>query len=240
MLPIGGRPRNATESTYGQKIGLGIAPAGPELGQKGPLHMTEQIRPTHESLLLRQVGEVLFGASWQTDLCRIAGVSDRSMRRWGSGQDSIPPGVWRDIQAYARGQWLTIKYFDEQITPVIGESKLHPIPNTRPMPDSWGLAFALATTAGRPVRCYIRREVLDDRVSYQRMIYIFDYFSEHAEVFYRVAQRKFDAGEFDGDGRIVIGNVDVSDERLPDVRGEWRAESWRADKKSSNSSEPLT
>jgi hypothetical protein len=186
--------------------------------------MTEQIRPTHESLLLRQVGEVLFGASWQTEFCRVASVSDRSMRRWASGQDPIPPGVWRDIQAYARGQWLTIKYFDEQITPVIGESKLHPIPNTRPMPDSWGLAFALATTGGRPVRCYIRREVLDDRVSYQRMIYVFDYFSEHAEVFYRVAQRKFDAGEFDDEGRIVIDNDDVSGEPLPDIRGNWRAD----------------
>ncbi|KZD24773.1 hypothetical protein A4A58_20735 [Tardiphaga robiniae] len=132
--------------------------------------------------------------------------------------------MWRDIQAYARGQWLTIKYFDENITPLIGESLLHPIPNTRPMPDSWGLAFALATTGGRPVRCYIRREVLDDRVSYQRMSDVFDYFSEHADVFYGVAQRKFDSGEFDEDGRIVIGNDDVHAEPLPDTRGSRRAE----------------
>lgn len=179
--------------------------------------MIERIRPTHESLLLRQVGEVLFGASWQSEFCRIAGVSDRSMRRWASGQDPIPPGVWGDIQTYARGQWLTIKYFDEQITPVMG--KLHPVPNTQPMPDSWGLAFALATADGRPIRCYIRREVLDDRVSYQRMTYVFEYFSEHTEVFYRIAQRKFDAGEFDYEGRIVIDNDDVSGEPLPDVRG---------------------
>jgi hypothetical protein len=92
------------------------------------------------------------------------------------------------------------------------------------MPRQLGPAFALATTGGRPVRCYIRREVLDDRVSYQRMTYVFDYFSEHADVFYRVAQRKFDAGEFAEDGRIIIDNDDVYGEPLPDIRGGWRAD----------------
>jgi hypothetical protein len=179
--------------------------------------MTQQIRPNANALLLRQVGEVLFGPSWQTQLANIISVSDRSMRRWVSGEDEIPPGVWRDIHYHAQSQHLTIKYFDDEIVRILAEYRLQPIPNARPMPDSWGLHFALATNRGRPVRCFIRREVLDDRVSYRVMKNVFDYFETYADVFYRVAQRKFDAGEIDGN-LISINNDDVEGEGLPDIR----------------------
>src|SRR5438445_6502453 len=99
-------------------------------------------------MLLRQVGEVLFGSSWQTQLANVISVSDRSMRRWVSGEDAIPPGVWRDIHYHAQSQHLTIKYFDDEIVRILEENQLRPIPNTRPMPDSWGLHFALATASG--------------------------------------------------------------------------------------------
>ena len=136
-------------------------------------------------------------------------VSDRSMRRWASGEDEIPPGVWREIHHLADSQRLTLEYLAPQIVPILQDNKLHPIPNTQPMPDTWGLHFALATSRGRPVRCFIRREVLDDRVSYQQMKNVLDYFKDHSDVFYRVAQRKFDDGEI-GDGNLIsIGNGDV-------------------------------
>ena len=179
--------------------------------------MTQQIRPNAEALLLRQVGEVLFGASWQTSLSEQISVSDRSMRRWASGEDEIPPGVWRDIHYYAQSQHLTIKYFDDEIVRILNDNQLHPIPNTQPVPDTWGLFFALATNRGRPVRCFIRREVLEDRVAFQPTKNVLDYFKDYADVFYRVAQRKFEAGEIDGN-LISIDNSDVENEGLPDIR----------------------
>ncbi|MBB4428393.1 hypothetical protein GGD66_006980 [Bradyrhizobium sp. CIR48] len=167
--------------------------------------------------MLRQIGEALYGQSWQTDLAGQISVSDRSMRRWASGQDAIPLGVWRDIHYHAESRWLRIQYFDREIEKRLQERKLQPIPNTRPLPDLWGLYFSMATDRGRPVRCMIRRDVLDDRVDFKRMQAVFDYFSRYADVFYRVAQRKFELSALDGD-LVSIGNDDVAGEDLPDVR----------------------
>ena len=176
-----------------------------------------QIRPTAESLLLRQIGEVLFGSSWQAELSKLVNVSDRSMRRWASGEDHIPPGIWREIHEYAQGQWQTIKYFDEELIKLVNASQLQPIPNSRLLPDSWGLHFALHTKDGRPVRCFLSREVLDDRVSSNPFKNILDYFQEYALTFCHVAQRKYDADDIEN-GVITIRNIDVEDQDLPDVR----------------------
>lgn len=182
--------------------------------------MTPQIPKnyaTAESLLLRQVGEVLFGSSWQVEMAKLTNVSDRSMRRWASGEDPIPPGIWRELHEHARGQWLTIKHFDEEMGKLVNASQLQPIANAVPLPDSWGLHFALHTRNGRPVRCFLTREVLDDRVSPSPFKNVLDYFQDHASIFYEVAQRKFDADDFEN-GTIVIRNIDIEDKYLPDVR----------------------
>lgn len=47
--------------------------------------------------LLRVAGETLYGSRWQTELARNLSVSDRTMRRWAAGGDSIPHGVARDL-----------------------------------------------------------------------------------------------------------------------------------------------
>jgi transcriptional regulator with XRE-family HTH domain len=49
--------------------------------------------------LLTAVGEALYGARWQSDIARDLGVSDRTIRRWASGEDIPRPGVWRDLLA---------------------------------------------------------------------------------------------------------------------------------------------
>lgn len=49
------------------------------------------------STLLRETGEALYGSRWQSDLARDLHVSDRTMRRWLSGADSLPPGVAMDL-----------------------------------------------------------------------------------------------------------------------------------------------
>ena len=47
---------------------------------------------------LTAVGRALYGDRWQSDIARDLGVSDRTIRRWVSGED-IPAGVWRDLLA---------------------------------------------------------------------------------------------------------------------------------------------
>lgn len=49
------------------------------------------------SKLLRDAGEALYGPRWQSDLARDLNVSDRTMRRWLSGADDLPPGVAMDL-----------------------------------------------------------------------------------------------------------------------------------------------
>lgn len=47
--------------------------------------------------LLRDAGEALYGPRWQTDLAHDLGVSDRTVRRWASGVDDVPRGVYVDL-----------------------------------------------------------------------------------------------------------------------------------------------
>ena len=175
--------------------------------------MTPQRDVSQNSNLLRQIGEALHGPQWQSDLSRAIGVSDRSMRRWVAGSDDVPEGVWWDIHRHAKSRWITIKYFDEEIVGML--SLLQPIPNTKPRADTWGMEFAMRTAGGRHVRCFVRREVLDDRVKRE---YWHNFFQDQADIFYRIARRKFAAGELD-DGRILISNADIGDEIDAEEKG---------------------
>ena len=47
--------------------------------------------------LLREAGEALYGASWQAELARDLGVSDRTMRRWAAGTHPMPAGLDRNL-----------------------------------------------------------------------------------------------------------------------------------------------
>jgi plasmid maintenance system antidote protein VapI len=46
---------------------------------------------------LKDVGAMLFGSQWQTDLAGALGVSNRTVRRWVSGDTGIPSTVWIEI-----------------------------------------------------------------------------------------------------------------------------------------------
>jgi len=48
--------------------------------------------------LLRESGEALYGARWQSDLARDLGVSDRTVRRWAAGSFAVPAGVRTTIR----------------------------------------------------------------------------------------------------------------------------------------------
>jgi hypothetical protein len=47
--------------------------------------------------LLKIVGESIYGEEWQAPLSRDLGINERSMRRWVSGTEEIPRGVWSDL-----------------------------------------------------------------------------------------------------------------------------------------------
>jgi len=49
------------------------------------------------SRILIDAGEALYGGRWQSDLSRDLMVSDRTIRRWVSGVDDLPPGVALDL-----------------------------------------------------------------------------------------------------------------------------------------------
>jgi len=40
--------------------------------------------------MIRMAGLAAFGSRWQSELCKELGVSDRTMRRWVSGENRIP------------------------------------------------------------------------------------------------------------------------------------------------------
>lgn len=47
--------------------------------------------------VLEKVGVALYGSRWRSDVSRDLNVSDRAMRRWISGQNSVPVGVLNDL-----------------------------------------------------------------------------------------------------------------------------------------------
>jgi hypothetical protein len=47
--------------------------------------------------LLIEAGEALYGPRWQSELARSLGVSDRTVRRWATGQNAVPSGVMADL-----------------------------------------------------------------------------------------------------------------------------------------------
>ena len=48
---------------------------------------------------LETVGLALYGHRWQSSLARDLGVLPRTVRKWASGEKSVPPGQWRYIAA---------------------------------------------------------------------------------------------------------------------------------------------
>jgi hypothetical protein len=85
---------------------LGIGPAGPGIG--GPTIM-------NDTQLLSEVAQALYGAQWQASLSAAISVSDRSMRRWASGTDAIPWGVWWDIYRHLEARALTLDHWKKEL-----------------------------------------------------------------------------------------------------------------------------
>ena len=48
--------------------------------------------------LIREAGQSLFGIRFQSDLARLLGVSDRTVRRWCAGEWEPRPFVWDSLR----------------------------------------------------------------------------------------------------------------------------------------------
>jgi hypothetical protein len=70
---------------------------------------------SHEAVLLRSIGEKLFGSQWQSELSGNLSVNERSLRRWLSGQDEIPSGVWGDLRRIIETRWINFRELEYQI-----------------------------------------------------------------------------------------------------------------------------
>jgi hypothetical protein len=70
---------------------------------------------SHEATLLRSIGEKLFGQHWQSELSGAVSVNERSLRRWLSGQDEIPPGVWSELAMIVDSRWINMRELGYQI-----------------------------------------------------------------------------------------------------------------------------
>lgn len=57
-----------------------------------------QTMSTKEKDVLCAAGLALYGDSWQSAMARALGVSDRTVRRWMSGQSAMPVGCWPQIE----------------------------------------------------------------------------------------------------------------------------------------------
>jgi hypothetical protein len=56
----------------------------------------------------RRLGEAVYGAGWQTKLSRDIRVTDRTVRRWASGERDAPDDVMAALKATAEGRNATL------------------------------------------------------------------------------------------------------------------------------------
>lgn len=58
--------------------------------------------------LLRDAGECLYGPRWRLDLGRALSVSERTVRRWASGEWPVPANVWGELRGLLKVRGLEL------------------------------------------------------------------------------------------------------------------------------------
>lgn len=91
----------------------------------------------NDTQLLSEVGQAIYGAEWQSEVCRKICVSERSMSRWIDGTDRIPWCVWFDIYRHLEARALILDYWKHELYErvVIKECELRPIVKFDPERD---------------------------------------------------------------------------------------------------------
>lgn len=71
-----------------------------------------------DAAVLRDVGEALYGATWQSDLARDLNVADRTLRRWIAGSASPPQGVAPELLRLCMERAQLLDALAERIRPM--------------------------------------------------------------------------------------------------------------------------
>lgn len=64
---------------------------------------------------LTRTGEALYGARWQTRLAGDLRTTDRTMRRWVSGENEVPWGVMAELRGLLMARGVTINAIIEDM-----------------------------------------------------------------------------------------------------------------------------
>jgi hypothetical protein len=73
---------------------------------------------------LANVGRALYGQRWQTALATDLGVSDRTMRRWLTGESPIPSGIEEELQKLLTMRTIEIDKRSELSSDSSGQDKM--------------------------------------------------------------------------------------------------------------------
>jgi hypothetical protein len=162
------------------------------------------------NVLLAEIGNVLYGPRWQTDLARDLGISDRTMRRWAANVADVPPGAWRDFHHRLESRNAELERMKHRISGLLGarEMTLQPIPNARPEWQIDGIYFWMRRPDGRNIPCVARRSIFDDQGQSTPKDAV-RFFAGCSQTFHLAASVKFDMGEFNESQGIILGSSDV-------------------------------
>lgn len=64
---------------------------------------------------LAEIGQALFGPSWQTPLADALGVAVRTVQRWAAGEREPAEGVWRDLATLCRARAKALERAAEKL-----------------------------------------------------------------------------------------------------------------------------
>jgi hypothetical protein len=160
--------------------------------------------------LLAEIGLLLYGPRWQTDLARALGISDRTMRRWAASRAAVPPGAWRDLYHRVENRAVEVDRMKYRMEGLLGvrAMTLRPIPNSQPAYQIDGVYFAMWCPDGQSIRCVARRGIFDDQ-GHATPAEVLRFFEACLQTFHLAASVKYDMREFDERQGIVIGPSDV-------------------------------
>jgi hypothetical protein len=73
---------------------------------------------TDKTSLLHEIGKTLYGMRWQAALARdpYVSASERTMRRWASGEDAMPDGAWLDLARLLETRAINLRRFRKRIS----------------------------------------------------------------------------------------------------------------------------
>ena len=84
-----------------------------------------QVAPEAAVQLLRRVGAALYGDRWQSALALDLSVTDRTMRRWVSGDSPVPGPIWGEVRVIVARRGAVLGELYVALDPAALDAMLH-------------------------------------------------------------------------------------------------------------------